>query len=94
MAVAIIGGSGLAQLEGLEILRRTVVRTRFGEPSGPLVHGRLAGREVIFMARHGHGHTIPPHRVNYRANLWALRKNGVDTVIAVAAVGEIGRAHV
>ena len=87
--LAIIGGSGLTRLEDLEIIQRRVVRTPYGELSGPLVYGRLRGREVIFLARHGPGHTIPPHLVNYRANLWALRDAGVSHVIAVAAVGAI-----
>ena len=87
--LAIIGGTGLTSLSGLEIARREVVHTPFGEPSGPLTHGVLAGKEVIFLARHGYGHTIPPHRINYRANIWALRETGVERVIAVAAVGGI-----
>lgn len=87
--LAIIGGSGLTNLKNLEITRRAVVRTPYGEPSGPLVYGRLSGFEVVFLARHGHGHTIPPHLVNYRANLWALKEAGVNTLIAVNAVGAI-----
>jgi 5'-methylthioinosine phosphorylase len=87
--LAIIGGTGLTALKALEITRREMVSTPYGEPSGPVTHGELCGREVIFLARHGYGHTIPPHKVNYRANLWALRHIGVDRVIAVAAVGGI-----
>lgn len=87
--LAIIGGTGLTELAGLEITHREVVASPYGEPSGPVIHGRLFGTDVIFMARHGHGHTIPPHEVNYRANLWALRKVGVERVLAVAAVGGI-----
>ncbi len=87
--LAVIGGTGLTHLEGLEIIRREVVNTPFGEPSGTLVHGRLAGREVVFLARHGHGHTISPHKINYRANIWALKHIGVSQVVAVAAVGGI-----
>ena len=77
MKFAIIGGSGLAQLAGLEQARRQVVRTPYGDPSGPLTHGRLDGIELVFLARHGYGHTIPPHEINYRANLWALHGAGV-----------------
>ncbi len=66
-----------------------MVSTPFGEPSGPVIHSELCGREVVFLARHGHSHTIPPHKVNYRANLWALKHIGVQRVIAVAAVGGI-----
>lgn len=90
--VAIIGGTGLTRLEGLEVLRREVVSTPYGEPSAPIVHGVLSGREVAFIARHGYSHTIPPHRVNYRANVWALKQIGIDHVIAVAAVGGIDAA--
>lgn len=71
--LAIIGGTGLTRLSNLAVAHREVVRTPYGEPSAALVLGRLAGRDAIFLARHGHGHTIPPHRVNYRANLWALK---------------------
>lgn len=87
--LAIIGGTGLTSLQGLQITRKEVVHTPFGEPSGPLTHGVLAGKEVIFLARHGYGHTIPPHRINYRANIWALKQTGVGRVAAVAAVGGI-----
>lgn len=87
--IAIIGGTGLTRLKNLEIVRREVVATPYGEPSGPLTHGRLCGREVVFLARHGYGHTIPPHKVNYRANLWALYKTGARRMLAVAAVGGI-----
>lgn len=87
--LAIIGGTGLTSLEGLEITHREVVHTPYGEPSGPLVHGVLGGKEVIFLPRHGAGHTIPPHRVNYRANIWALKQLEVKHVVAVAAVGGI-----
>jgi 5'-deoxy-5'-methylthioadenosine phosphorylase len=87
--LAIIGGSGLTRLSTLAVAHREVVRTPYGEPSSALVFGQLAGRDVVFLARHGHGHTIPPHRVNYRANLWALKHRGVDTILAVASVGAI-----
>ncbi|MGD8616301.1 MAG: S-methyl-5'-thioinosine phosphorylase, partial [Gammaproteobacteria bacterium] len=87
--IAIIGGTGLATLRNLEIRRREVMRTPYGEPSGPLLHGDLGDTEVVFLPRHGRGHTIPPHMVNYRANIWALRETGVQRVIAVAAVGGI-----
>ena len=87
--IAIIGGSGLTNLKNLEITRRQVMRTPYGEPSTPLVYGRLGGQEAVFLARHGHGHTIPPHAVNYRANIWALKESGATHVIAVNAVGGI-----
>jgi 5'-methylthioinosine phosphorylase len=87
--IAIIGGSGLYELDNLEITARRIVRTPFGEPAGPLTFGRLAGKDTIFLARHGYGHTLAPHEVNYRANLWALQAQGVTSVIAVATVGGI-----
>lgn len=87
--IAIIGGSGLTTLSGLEIIRREVARTPYGECSAPMVFGVLGGVEVLFLARHGPRHTIPPHEVNYRANLWALKEAGIKKVIAVGAVGGI-----
>ncbi len=87
--LGIIGGTGLTQLANLEITHRQVARTPYGEPSGALTFGRICGEEVIFLARHGYGHTIPPHEVNYRANLWALKEHGVDRVVSVATVGGI-----
>ena len=87
--LGIIGGTGLTQLSNLEITRRQIVRTPFGDPSGALTFGKLNGREVAFLARHGYGHTIPPHEVNYRANIWALHSEGVAQVVSVASVGGI-----
>lgn len=87
--LAIIGGTGLTRLSTLAVAHREVVRTPYGEPSSALVFGEVAGCKAVFLARHGHGHTIPPHRVNYRANLWALREAGVTAVVAVASVGVI-----
>ena len=87
--LAIIGGSGLTRLSTLAVAHREVVRTPYGEPSSALVFGQIAGHDVVFIARHGHGHTIPPHRVNYRANLWALKQRGATAILAVASVGGI-----
>ena len=87
--VAIIGGSGLTDLKNLRITRREVVRTPYGEPSAPMVYGELAGREVMFLPRHGGGHTLPPHDINYRANVWAIKQVGIRQIIAVNAVGGI-----
>lgn len=88
--LAVIGGSGLTQLANLEVTRREVIRTPFGEPSGALTFGRIGCQQVAFLARHGYGHTIPPHRVNYRANLWALvRSAGATSIVSVASVGGI-----
>ncbi len=89
MMLGIIGGTGLAQLENLKITRRQIARTPYGEASQPLIFGELAGQEVVFLARHGGGHTIPPHAVNYRANMWALHAAGVKSCLAIATVGGI-----
>jgi 5'-methylthioinosine phosphorylase len=91
--LAIIGGSGLTQLSTLAVAHREVVRTPYGEPSSALIFGQIGGHDAMFLARHGHGHTIPPHRVNYRANLWALRHRGASAVLAVASVGGIRGAE-
>jgi 5'-methylthioadenosine phosphorylase len=87
--LAIIGGSGLSKLGNMEVTSRRVARTPYGEPSGALTFGRIRDTEVVFLARHGYGHTIAPHEVNYRANLWALKDAGVLEVISVASVGGI-----
>jgi len=88
----IIGGTGLTRLDNLEIIRRQIVRTPYGDASQPLIFGKLAGAEVVFLARHGGGHTIPPHAINYRANIWALHSVGVESLLAVATVGSIDKA--
>lgn len=87
--IGVIGGSGLTKLSRLEITHREVMHTPYGEPSAPLTHGVYEGLEVVFLPRHGSGHTIPPHKVNYRANLWAMKEIGVAHVIGMAAVGGI-----
>ncbi|TDV72139.1 S-methyl-5'-thioinosine phosphorylase [Pseudomonas sp. LP_7_YM] len=86
---AIIGGTGLTQLDGLTIRQSLPVNTPYGAPSGEIQLGELAGREVMFLARHGHPHRLPPHRINYRANIWALKQAGAQAVLAVNAVGGI-----
>ena len=87
--LAIIGGTGLTQLSNLQITHRQVIRTPFGEPSGALTFGLINQHEVMFIARHGYGHTIPPHMVNYRANMWALQEQGATRIVSVASVGGI-----
>ena len=87
--LAVIGGSGLSRLANLEVVGRKVCRTPYGEPSGPLTIGRIRGHDVVFLARHGYGHTIAPHEVNYRANVWALKEEGVEGAISIASVGGI-----
>lgn len=87
--LALIGGSGLTQLANLEVTHRKAVRTPYGEPSGAITCGTLRGQPVMFLARHGYGHTIPPHEVNYRANIWALHEEGASGIVSVASVGGI-----
>jgi len=89
--IAIIGGTGLDRMRSLETARREVVETPYGLPSSALIHGQHRGSRVVFLPRHGEGHQIPPHRINYRANLWALRQSGARALVAVAAVGGIRR---
>ena len=84
--LAIIGGTGLDELEGLEQTEIRSVDTPYGPPSRPLQRGRLGEVELIFLARHGREHDIPPHRINYRANLWALRDAGAGRVLAATAI--------
>lgn len=87
---AIIGGSGLDRLDTLAVTARRHVVTPYGVPSGPLCEGQFAGAPVVFLARHGEAHRLPPHLVNYRANIAALQAAGVTSVFAVTAVGGIG----
>ncbi len=87
--IAIVGGTGLSALDNLEIIRSESMSTPFWKPSAALNIGQINNKEVVFLARHGHLHNIPPHKVNYRANIWALNELGVDTIIAVNAVGGI-----
>ncbi|MCK5664423.1 MAG: S-methyl-5'-thioinosine phosphorylase [Thiotrichaceae bacterium] len=86
---AIIGGSGLAQIESLNIIDEKFYKTPFGPPSSTCISGELSGQKVIFLARHGNPHSIAPHKINYRANLWALKEAGAEQIIAIAAVGGI-----
>ncbi len=87
--IAIIGGTGLTSLPGLSIDEERIVSTPFGDTSAALIKGKLNKQSIIFLARHGSGHTIPPHKVNYRANIYALKKAGAETIIAINAVGGI-----
>jgi 5'-methylthioinosine phosphorylase len=87
--LAVIGGTGLYRLAGLEAATRHAVDTPFGAPSDAIVSGRLDGQPIAFLARHGEAHALAPHRVNYRANLWALHQLGVRRVVGVNAVGGI-----
>jgi 5'-methylthioadenosine phosphorylase/5'-methylthioinosine phosphorylase len=87
--LAIIGGTGLTQLSDLTIVKRDKLSTPYGAPSADFITGELDQKEVIFLARHGNPHTIAPHKINYRANIWGLKQLGVEQIIAVAAVGGI-----
>ncbi len=87
--IGVIGGSGLYQMKELEVVRTVEVDTPFGAPSAPLVEGRMSGATLFFLPRHGLGHKRLPHEINYRANIFALKKMGVDCVIALTAVGSM-----
>lgn len=87
--LAIIGGSGLTGLEGLEIIDEIDPNTQWGKPSTSIKVGRFNNKEILFLPRHGNPHTIPPHKINYRANIQALKDADVSEIIAVNAVGGI-----
>lgn len=85
--IGVIGGSGTYRLPGADVLDIFTVDTPYGSTSAPVTLARVAGRDVAFLPRHGTGHTVPPQRINYRANLWALKSLGVEAVISSSAVG-------
>jgi 5'-methylthioadenosine phosphorylase len=87
--IGIIGGTGLYRMEGLEVTLSREIDTPFGRPSGPVMLGRLAGREIAFLPRHGLHHDLLPSEINFRANIWALKSVGVRTIIGVSAVGSL-----
>ena len=87
--IAIIGGSGLTSLSGVKISETRKVDTPYGSPSSALTFGRFGEKEIVFLPRHGNPHTIPPHKINYRANIYALKENDVENIIAINAVGGI-----
>jgi 5'-methylthioadenosine phosphorylase len=87
--LGVIGGSGIYDLPGLSEIEEISVETPFGAPSSKLVVGRLGDTKMVFLARHGAGHTILPHEINYRANLFALKMQGVDWVVSLSAVGSM-----
>lgn len=89
VAIGIIGGSGLYEIEGFETRRTVTLRTPFGSPSGPLTIGSLNGRDVAFLARHGAGHRFSPSDINYRANIHAMKQLGVTRILSVSAVGSM-----
>ncbi len=87
--IGIIGGSGLYHIEGFTNQKWVTVKTPFGAPSDQLLTGRLGGREVVFLPRHARGHRITPSELNHRANIWAMKKLGVQWIISVSAVGSL-----
>lgn len=87
--LAIIGGTGVDELDGLAVVESHSVETPFGEPSRPVQEGRLGDTPVFFLQRHGSPSAIPPHRINYKANIWALNSLGVGGIVAINAVGGI-----
>jgi 5'-methylthioadenosine phosphorylase len=91
--IGIIGGSGLYSMAGFESDRETVVDTPWGRPSDSYTVGRLAGREVVFLARHGRGHRISPSELNFRANIYGFKKLGVERIISLSAVGSLKEEH-
>jgi 5'-methylthioadenosine phosphorylase len=87
--LGIIGGSGLYKIEGITLRKTKKVKTTFGKPSDSYKIGALSDREIVFLPRHGAKHSIPPHKVNYRANVWGFKELGVKRIIAISAVGGI-----
>lgn len=87
--IGIIGGSGLYEMESFEVLERAKLETPFGEASDDFVLGKFAGREVVFLARHGKGHRLTPSEINYRANIWGMKVLGVEQILSVSAVGSL-----
>jgi len=87
--IGVIGGSGLYDIEGLENVRELALSTPFGSPSDALITGTWRGTPLVFLPRHGRGHRIAPHEINFRANIWALKKAGVTRIFSVSAVGSM-----
>lgn len=87
--LGVLGGSGLYEMDGFEGREEIRLETPFGEPSDAFVTGRLEGREIVFLSRHGRGHRVNPSEINYRANVWGMKKLGVDALIAISACGSL-----
>ncbi|MEI6437862.1 MAG: S-methyl-5'-thioadenosine phosphorylase [Candidatus Omnitrophota bacterium] len=87
--VGVIGGSGLYQIEGIEKVKEVALKTPFGAPSDKFITGVLDGTKVVFLPRHGRGHRISPTEINYHANIWGMKKLGVDAILSVSAVGSL-----
>lgn len=90
--IAVIGGSGLTRLPELHITQRRIVRTPYGLTSSPLLFGKLGGRDIIFLARHGLNYSLAPHEINYRANIWALDSVGAENIVAVSSVAALSES--
>src|SRR5580658_5006897 len=91
--IGIIGGSGLYSMPGFEAEQEHLVGTPFGDPSDKYVVGRLAGKEVAFLARHGRGHRLSPSELNFRANIWGMKSLGVERILSLSAVGSLKEEH-
>ena len=91
--IGIIGGSGLYSMPGFEAQEEALIETPFGTPSDNFVLGKLAGRSVAFLARHGRGHRLSPSELNYRANIYGMKSLGVERIISVSAVGSLKEEH-
>ena len=89
LVIGIIGGTGLTRMDNLAVTEELTVSTPFGPPSDAILKAKIWGREVFFLPRHGRGHRIPPHRINYRANVFALKSLGVEIILSVSAVGSM-----
>ncbi|MEI8013047.1 MAG: S-methyl-5'-thioadenosine phosphorylase [Candidatus Omnitrophota bacterium] len=87
--IGVIGGSGLYQIDGIEDVKEVAVKTPYGDPSDAFMTGKLEGVPVVFLPRHGRGHRISPTEINNRANIWAMKKLGVNAIISVSAVGSL-----
>ncbi len=87
--IGIISGSGLYKIKGLKITKRKKITTPFGKPSDEYILGKIENTEVIFLPRHGSRHNLPPHMINYRANIWGFKKLGIEKIISISAVGGI-----
>jgi len=87
--IGIIGGTGLQNIDALNIIRESFIDTPYGKPSDKVVVGKLENRDVVFLPRHGNEHTVPPHLINYRANIYALKSLGIEAIFAIATVGSI-----
>ncbi len=87
--IGIIGGSGLYHIDGIKNIKKVSIDTPFGKPSGRFVTGTLGGKEVVFVPRHDVGHRIPPSHINYRANIYGMKKLGVERIISITACGSL-----